>query len=224
MLAFAAPNAPVSAEAAIDHNYLKTRRTGSSQHGAADQNQTNQRRTNADRNLIMKTLILSTLAAAGLALSVNTAFATDINGNKADERATVLSVIQSQSAPTADRSFYSVISTVVQDNAAERAADLSVVTSKPTAIEFTDAQKSAQPRDGSRSVPPDGAAFAIQGISVARIAATISAIPATSRGARPSPKIFRETIQANPISTRPTILTFAAVVNVNATNHPNDAN
>jgi hypothetical protein len=92
----------------------------------------------------MKTLILSTLAAAGLALSVNAAFATDINGNKADERAAVLSVIQSQAAPTADRSFYSVTSTVVQDNAAERAADLSVANSTPTAIEFTDAQKNAQ--------------------------------------------------------------------------------
>jgi hypothetical protein len=92
----------------------------------------------------MKTLILSTLAVAGLALSINAASAADINGNKADERAAVLSVIQSQAAPSADRSFYSVTSTVVQDNAADRAADLSVMTSKPTAIEFTDAQKIAQ--------------------------------------------------------------------------------
>lgn len=92
----------------------------------------------------MKTLILSTLAAAGLALSVNSAFAVDINGNKADERAAILSVFQSQGAPKADRAFYSVTSTSVQDNAAERAADVSVMTSKPRAVEFTDAQKAAQ--------------------------------------------------------------------------------
>jgi hypothetical protein len=92
----------------------------------------------------MKTFILSTLAVAGLALSINAASAADINGNKADERAAVLSVAQSQAAPSADRSFYSVTSTVVQDNAAERAADLSVANSSPAAIEFTDAQKKAQ--------------------------------------------------------------------------------
>lgn len=92
----------------------------------------------------MKTIILSTLAAAGLALSINSAFAVDINGDKADQRAAVLSVIASQATPTADRSFYSVTTTEVQNNAAERAADVSVMTGKPRAVEFTDAQKAAQ--------------------------------------------------------------------------------
>ena len=92
----------------------------------------------------MKTIILSTLAAAGLALSVNSAFAVDINGDKADQRAAVLSVIASQATPTADRSFYSVTTTEVQNNAAERAADLSVAASQPASVQFTDVEKSGQ--------------------------------------------------------------------------------